>query len=399
MNFLLNFIELKNGEYYFKGKKLNEANLIGADLRGANLNKANLSGANLIEANLVRAILIGTDLSGANLTGTNLCMANLTKVQALGTNFIKSTLTGACLEDWNINNDTQLDDINCQYVYLKANKQSRRPRSGEFETGEFTKLFQKILETVDLIFTDGIDWKAFLLSFQELQKEYGENNLSVQAIERKKGGAFIVRLEVSLEANKAEIEKQFAVLYPIFRRILEDEYRLKLQAKDNEINDYRQQNARLFNMIENQSKQNINIENSIIVENKAMVENKPESNQIQNNLQGANIGNFANQVQDNARQQTNQYNYTSPENQILVEVVAEIQKILKQLEQSYSTNTIPEKMVVAAEALKQIESNPSLKQRLINFAKEGGLAAFEKAIDNPIGAFIVHGIRGWNEVK
>jgi hypothetical protein len=40
-----------------------------------------------------------------------------------------------------------------------------------------------------------------------------------------------------------------------------------------------------------------------------------------------------------------------------------------------------------------------MKQKVINAVKEGGLAAFEKAIDNPAGAFVVGAIKGWQEIK
>ncbi|MHC5831784.1 MAG: hypothetical protein ACYT04_91390, partial [Nostoc sp.] len=55
--------------------------------------------------------------------------------------------------------------------------------------------------------------------------------------------------------------------------------------------------------------------------------------------------------------------------------------------------TTSQQMVVAAEAINHIESNPLLKERVINAVKSGGLAAFEKAIDNPAGAFIVGAIK------
>ncbi|MCC5653935.1 hypothetical protein LC609_29990 [Nostoc sp. XA013] len=64
-----------------------------------------------------------------------------------------------------------------------------------------------------------------------------------------------------------------------------------------------------------------------------------------------------------------------------------------------TTTTTSQQMVVAAEAINRIESNPILKKRVINAVKEGGLAAFEKAIDNPAGAFIVGAIKGWQEVE
>lgn len=91
--------------------------------------------------------------------------------------------------------------------------------------------------------------------------------------------------------------------------------------------------------------------------------------------------------------------YAAGQPQSLAEAAAEIQLLLKQLEQTYPSTTTSQQMVVAAEAINRIESNPTLKKRVINAAKEGGLAAFEKAIDNPAGAFIVGAIKGWQEVE
>ena len=70
-------------------------------------------------------------------------------------------LTGACIEDWNINSATNLKDVVCEHVYLKEDSQERRPHDGSFQSGEFTQRFQNFLETVDLFFVDGVDWKAF----------------------------------------------------------------------------------------------------------------------------------------------------------------------------------------------------------------------------------------------
>jgi hypothetical protein len=42
-----------------------------------------------------------------------------------------------------------------------------------FDPGEFTKLFQKARVTVDLIFLHGIDWQAFLVSFQHYRLKRG----------------------------------------------------------------------------------------------------------------------------------------------------------------------------------------------------------------------------------
>ncbi|NEP46962.1 MAG: hypothetical protein F6K35_50375 [Okeania sp. SIO2H7] len=87
------------------------------------------------------------------------------------------------------------------------------------------------------------------------------------------------------------------------------------------------------------------------------------------------------------------------EQQNLAEAVAQVQRILDQLSQTYPANTVTEKMVIATEAIKEIEADPTLKQRLLNAAREGGLAAIEKVLDNPVGAFMVSAIKGWQEAE
>ncbi|MEG3880831.1 hypothetical protein QT972_26055 [Microcoleus sp. herbarium7] len=91
--------------------------------------------------------------------------------------------------------------------------------------------------------------------------------------------------------------------------------------------------------------------------------------------------------------------YAAGQPQSLIEVASEIQALLKQLETSYPSDIPARDMVVATEVVKHIETNPTMKQKIINAVKEGSLAALEKAIDNPAGAFITGAIKGWEEVK
>lgn len=102
-----------------------------ADLRGANLDNANLKNANLTLADLSQASLVNANLRGANLTAVN----------AIHSNFRHATLTAACVENWNIDSTTMLDEVDCKYVYLLHGEKERRPSSGEFQPGEFIKLF------------------------------------------------------------------------------------------------------------------------------------------------------------------------------------------------------------------------------------------------------------------
>jgi uncharacterized protein YjbI with pentapeptide repeats len=348
------------------------ANLRNTDLRNSNLSGANLSGADLRNANLCGAKLVNVnlslaDISGADLSQADISDADLQAVQALGTDFTEAQLTGVCLGDWNINSETELSGVSCDYVYLQPNQQERRPHNGYFASGEFVTLFQKVLETVDLIFADGIDWKAFFASFAEVYAQYQHSNLSIQAIEKKNGGAFVIRLEVNQDVDKAIIEKQIRVLYENELRVLETQYRAELKAKDSEINIYRQQSADLIEIVKLQATRPIN------VEAKAVAASQSDSNTFNNDLREAKIGNFANQVQDSAHQQTNQYNYASPEKQTLAEAADEIQRLLRQLEETNPTATEIEQV-----AYVNVAAKPDIKQRAISALKAGGDTAIDE---------------------
>lgn len=124
------------------GVNLSRACLIGANLTGANLQGANLSGAYASGANCQRANLAEAVLNGGDFSRTNLVEADLSKAKAGAANFTSAQFTGACIENWHINSATQLENVECQYVYLRQSQQERRPQQGEFDAGEFSQLFQ-----------------------------------------------------------------------------------------------------------------------------------------------------------------------------------------------------------------------------------------------------------------
>ncbi|MEZ2250923.1 pentapeptide repeat-containing protein, partial [Microcoleus sp.] len=189
------------------------ANLQGANLTGVNLNEANLKQANLNEATLYQA---------------NLESANLTETQALATDFTAASFTGACLEAWNIDANTKLDRVDCRFVYLLEYPQpgtddrERRPSSGEFAPQEFTKLFEEVVNTIDLIFRNGIDWKAFVAAFKKVQVENEGTELTIQSIENKGDGVIVVKVSVPPDANKEHIHKNFTQSYELMAARLED---------------------------------------------------------------------------------------------------------------------------------------------------------------------------------
>ncbi len=199
------------------------------DLSGFDFSNSYLSNSRFTYARLANADLSGADLSGANLFAANLSNANLFRVNlrevnAIHTRFCGANLSCICIEDWHINSKTDLKTIRCDYIYLneiyseeeeKWIFTERRPHTGNFKDGEFTQLFKKASETVDLIFSEGIDWQAFLVSFNKLQIECDSEELSINSFENKGNGAFVIRVNVPDGADKAEIEKYLKKQYQL----------------------------------------------------------------------------------------------------------------------------------------------------------------------------------------
>ena len=403
------------------GAFLNNTNLRGAQLSGTDLNKAFLSravlvGADLSGANLAKAILVEADLSkaifnradlrkanltkavlvGAVLVGADLSETNLIRTQALETNFSDTTFTGACLENWHINSDTKLEGVICEYVYLKREQQERRPSNPNenFASGEFTTLVRKVLETVDLIFKDGIDWQAFLISFQKLQKEQrirvedeNEQLPIIRAIENKDDGAFVIRVSVPAKSDKAEFEKSFKREYEHQLKAIEEKYSSQLNAKNNEIiSIYRQNSADLLQLAK------LAASRPITLETKAVAESESISDRI---IQTGNFGiGYMNhgEIKEGAKV-AGVINETEQQN--LVDAATEIQQLLEQLTDSYPTTTSREKNIVVGEAVEQIENNPTLKIKVINALKAGSIEAFKEAVNHPLINILVATIEGW----
>ncbi|MGK7916614.1 MAG: pentapeptide repeat-containing protein [Prochloraceae cyanobacterium] len=369
-----NFSEANLSRVNFSRANLSQANLSQANLREANLREANLNQVNLAGANLREAILTGQDLSdrdfrGHDLSRANLMEANLSRIQALGTNFKGAKFTGACLEDWKIDNATNFDNVICDYIYLKADRQERRPQdpNKNFTPGEFKKFFhkffQKVLETIDIIFTDGIDWRAFVLSFQELQFKYQDKHLSIQAVENKPDGFFVIRLNVSSDADKVLIETQAKKLYQFKLKALEDRYRVELKAKDEQIAIYRQQSVDLLELAKLAATQPLTFDPKALA------------------------------------QSTSQRNIYQLQLKTLAETAAEIQQLLEQLSQTYPSKTTAQKMVVITDVVEQIESNPTLKAEIINALKTVGAEELKAAINHPLVNILMIVIQEWEEAN
>jgi hypothetical protein len=202
----------------------------------------------------------------------------------------------------------------------------RRPSDPNeiFKPGNFEVFVSRYLETVDLIFREGINWQALDKSLEKFREENNGVGLIAQSIEHKLD-SFVVKFAMppDSEVDKGAIETFLKQEYDRELKVIEDKYRAKLSAKDQEILAIeRKHNANLNNVIEmmatrpviiNNTNQNTNIgrdnnlnaNNSIVSMgdmsggvNNNVVENS-DTSESNYDMRGSNIGNMADTNQGN----------------------------------------------------------------------------------------------------
>ncbi|NET15061.1 MAG: tetratricopeptide repeat protein [Okeania sp. SIO1H6] len=128
-----------------------------------------------------------------------------------------------------------------KFLPVKQNLEYYQPSSsGYFRPADFTKLFQEILNTVDLIFRNGVDAKAFMSSFQQVQVENQSTPMKIQSMENKGDGVVVIRIDVPPETEKEKIHRQFIQFYDENLRVLEEKYQKELSETKKQISLYRQ---------------------------------------------------------------------------------------------------------------------------------------------------------------
>lgn len=365
-----------------------------------NFNRQILRGVNLQQANLADASFIGTDLSEANLQDADLSRAKLKQTQLDGTDFTGATLTGAYIEDWGITTDTKFDGVKCEYVYVRLPTKEnpdphRKPdnRQEVFAPGEFGDFIKPIFDTLDLYHSQGVDPRAIAIAFKELAEKKPEAELEIVAIERRGEDKILLRAKTASTANKSELSRNYFINYNQLKALAEKDFKALIEEKQYQIN-------KLENMITTalerpsfyaQTYQNQG--DTIMAEG-----SKKQSNF---DLKGAQFGGgLVNADTVNAQQiGGNITNYTPEQRQNLAEAAVEIQQLLNQLGQSYPTNTPLEKQIAVTEALKQIDSNPTLKARVIGALKAGGTEALKELVDHPLVNILLATLEGWQDAE
>ena len=355
---------------------------------GANLHGANLTGVNLERANLKRA-----DLSHATLHQANLKDSNLTETLALSTDFTAAYLTGACLEAWNLDSTTQLAGVDCQYVFLLEREndngsRERRPHDPDrvFQPGDFEKLYQKMMNVVQILLRNGIDKEAFKDAFQKLMEEYPDLTCdSIQGIERK-GKDFLLTVQIPETADKSQVERLFHEAYDA--KLAAAKAAGELEAEKRRSQDMKD----IVLALAEKSSADIKVEqtshNQTITENQAFTNHQGDLNMNDRTINMGD-GDYREQTNVNDRATYVEGNYQNHSNPV------ETQQLLQILDRSYPSDIPADTQAEIDVAVKGIAKNPALKERVVGALKAGGIEALKELTENPYVNILLAAYEGW----
>ena len=195
------------------------------DFSSLNLRGAYLQSADLRHMKFIDTTLTGADLTNADLRGSILVRAEVTKVDFSGAN-----LTGICIEDWNVNSKTLFTNVQCDYVYRKLDEKGeptdRFPYDRNFESREFESLYQEVGNVVELVFKEGVNWRAFAFTLQKLELEDEGLGLELKGIE-KRGDLWVIKVTHNENIPTQEVEKRLKDSY--------DNLQQQLASKEDQI--------------------------------------------------------------------------------------------------------------------------------------------------------------------
>jgi hypothetical protein len=296
--------------------------------------------------------------------------------------------------------DTKFDGVRCEYVYMRLPTQDnpdphRKPDNREevFADGEFGDFIKPIFDTLDLYHSQGVDPRAIAISFKQLAENHPEVDLQIVGMEARGKDKFLLRAKTAIATDKSQLSAEYFTTYNQLKVLAEQEIQKLIAEKDSRITDLQNMVVTALQRPSFYAQTYQNQGDTIMAE-----ASKKQSNF---DLKGAQFaGGLVNADTVNAHQiGGNITNYNPEQKQNLAEAAAEIQQLLNQLSLTYPTATTSQKMSVVAKAVDEIESNPTLKARVIGALKAGGTEALKELIDNPLINILLASIDGWQEAE
>lgn len=375
---------VRPGATYLKNEPLRQL-LINGEGQNQNFDRQNLRGVYLQRANLVNASFINSNLSETNLQGAILLGANLVQTNLDKTNLRDAVLTGACLENWRITRNTVFDGIRGDYVYLKLpTKYDRDPNripplhQGNFDENEFYTFIASILDTLNLYHRQNINAGVALAVLKGLSEDYPVQ-FELAGIEKRGDSQYVMKLKVVGQSDHLQLQQEYYARYEQTFPL----YDPKMLMPDTE-----NMVAEIINTVKKNPGTHIeNLHNKGIVITGGKVD--MSGKRIE---QSGNFGVGVNKGKIRTEKLAGTLNEAEQKN--LADAATEIQQLLEQLSETYPTTTSREKNIVVGEVVDRIESNPTLKARVINALKTGGTEAFKEAVDHPLINILVATIEG-----
>lgn len=203
-------------------------------------NYLDLRDVNLAGAKLQRASFIGTDLSQATLAHADLSGAKLAKAQLYQTDLSEAILTGANIQDWGISTETKLDNVHCDFVYMRLPTEDdldacRKPdnKHETFQPGDFADFISPIIKTLelyreqhidmrrlsgtfktlDLFHHGGIDPSAAAVALQQLAESYPEAGLEVVVLEGRGNEKVRLQARVAGDVDRSKLSAEYFAKY------------------------------------------------------------------------------------------------------------------------------------------------------------------------------------------
>lgn len=359
------------------------------DLRELDLREANLENASFIDADFYQANLKGANLSEAILVRTNFERVDLRN----------ACLTGSCIQDWVITEGTKLDGIVCDYVSLKwddVKKKQRDPMPprGKFKKGGFVLFIKHILETIDIYHDRNINPRLALTVLRRMSKDYHEP-LDIMAL-GKRGDKVFIKVKLSEDVEQERFKEDYYSRYDEGLKFLSSNPK-QLPSVDelveNRIAEIASEEPSEISSINVTHIEYINTPKDVVIKGGEVTVESIETGGDNFNLSGS-FGVGVNKGEIKTEKLAGIINEAKQQN--LVEAAAEIQQLLKQLEETNPTET---ETVIAAKAADEIRKNPTLKARVIGALKSGGKEAFKEAVDNPLVNVLIAIIEGWQEAE
>ncbi|MFL9455885.1 pentapeptide repeat-containing protein [Tolypothrix bouteillei VB521301_2] len=207
-----------------------------------NLDGLNMEGVSLKTANLQDASFVRANLNHANLQNVNLSGAKLKQAQLNGADLTGAILTGAYIEDWGITGTTKLDDVQCDYVFMRLPTPDdpnprRKPDNWDerFKDGDFADFIKPIVDTLDLYHNSNVDPRAIAISFKQLAENHPEAELRIVGMEVKGEDKFLLRAKTSPTADKSELSAEYFTIYNELKALAQQEIKALIAEKDNRI--------------------------------------------------------------------------------------------------------------------------------------------------------------------